>query len=146
MHTRLCPFLVALARCTSLKTLLLGIVGTLVFSTVAFARDSAWLLGDNGKVAVNIFEHRAGMGRATGVTLIYGSFFLHGELHDTNSGKITLVLSDPQPANRYTFTGTISIDYEKSQLTLKGAMTDGTADHTEIEKLNSTIKCKPLGD
>ena len=145
MNTRLSSSLVASPR-FPVKVLLLGLVGTLVSLAAAFAGDIAWLLGDNGKVAVNVFEHRSGMGRAIGVTLIYGSFFLQGELHDTNSGKITLVSSDPQPEGRYTFTGTISVNYEKSQVTLKGTMTEGSPAHAEIERINSIIKCKRLGD
>lgn len=130
-------------RVRASKILALGLTSAALSATVAFAGDSAWLLGDNGRVAVNVFEYREGTGRATEVALIYGRFFLRGALHDTNTGKITLVSADAPPEARYTFTGTVSINYVKSQLILKGTMTEGAA---EIEKFDATIRCKRLED
>ena len=127
-----------------LTKLTFGLMGLLCFSTAAMARDSTWLLGDDGQaVALTTFEHRAENGRATTVTLIYGEHLLRGELKDVDSGKITLKASAALPENNYIFKGMISIDYEKMQIKLKGRMTVG---EDEIASYDTTIKCKQLGD
>ena len=88
----------------------------------ARARDSVCLLGDDGKIAVSVFEHRAGAGdRATEVTLIFGGYVLRGQLKNANSGPITLRDVNPGP-NAYSFSGRISIDYPTSRITLKGRL------------------------
>jgi hypothetical protein len=86
----------------------------------AFARDSEWLLADDGNLTITTYEHRAGAAtRETDVTLIIGAYFLKGTLHDVNEGPIKLVSNIKSP---YTFNGTISIDYRTGQITLKGKL------------------------
>ena len=108
----------------------------------ADARDSTCLLGDDGKIAVTTLEHRADNSRrATEVTLIFGAHLLRGRLKDTDSGKITLQEKDAGK-DAYTFSGTISIDYKKMRITLKGKLK--FAPDLPGENLNTSFKCKEL--
>ena len=120
---------------------LLVLVSTLILPAAVFARDSEWLLGDNGHVAVNILEHREGMGRATDIVLIYGSHFLHGTLTDTNAGKVVLKEAGK---SGYVFTGTVGVDYDTKQITLQGKLGDADAQHTVIATYDTKIKGKVL--
>ncbi len=136
---------IALQTPHTIKRFTFGFLAVVLFSTAALAGDSTWLLGDDGKIALNTFEHRAGEGdgRETSVTLIYGEHFLSGKLKDVDSGKITLKASSSIPENAYVFKGSISIDYDKSEITLKGKMTVGD---TEIDTYSTTITCKQMGE
>ena len=120
---------------------LLGFVGVLILPAAVSARDSEWLLGDNGHVAVNILEHREGMGRATDITLIYGLHFLHGTLADTNAGKVVLKEAGE---SGYLFTGMVGVDYDTKQITLKGKLADADAQRTVIATYDTKIKGKVL--
>lgn len=134
----------ATKACRMVKTLILVIAGVITLAPGTFARDSTWLLADNGKLAVTTFEHRAGEGRATTVTVIYGEHILRGVLNDADSGRIKLKKETPQePENDYRFTGNISINYEKSQITLKGKLTVGGS---EIGTYSMTVKARELGE
>ena len=94
----------------------------LLSAVPAQARDSVCLLGDDGKIAVSTFEHRAGgSNRATDVTLIFGGHILRGLLKDVNSGPIAMKEFGSGP-NGYSFSGTISVDYPTRRITLKGKL------------------------
>lgn len=109
------------------------------FTVSTKAADSTWLLGDNGKVAVNSLEHRLGAsGRGTDVTLIIGSHLLKGSLVNRDSGKITLKETG---RDGYTFEGTIAIDYQNSQTTLKGRIKFGGS---ASDSISAKIKSKEL--
>ena len=120
-----------------------SLLAALVLPGAALASDSAWLIGDDGHVVVNILEHREGMGRQTEVTLIYGMHFLQGALHDVNAGKIVLKEMAGGKAG-YVYTGSISVDYMKNQITLKGKLTDGDAQHTIIATYDTQLKAKEI--
>ncbi len=125
-----------------MKTFILGMVAILASSSAARAADSTWLLGDNGKIAVSTHEHRAGAGRATSVTLIYGVHLLVGELKDTDSGPITLrEISDGEEDKANNFKGQITVDYERTRVTLAGNLDLGAGP----QKINFRIGCKEMG-
>jgi len=110
------------------------------FTGQTFARDSTCLLGDNGKIAITTYEHRAtdGNGRETYVTLIYGDNFLMGMLHDADDGPIDLVASQ---SSGYSFNGRISIDYTKNTITLRGKLNFTQSDG---QILNTRFSCREL--
>jgi hypothetical protein len=123
-----------------MKTYLIGIIVGILMAVSSFAKDSVWVLGNNNKVAINIFEHRVGSDkRAAEVTLIMGSWLLTGKVKDNGQGYV-----NPAPVTLTTksgnFKGTISVDFSKSKVTLKGTLTlDG-----EPFTLNEVIPCKEL--
>jgi hypothetical protein len=123
-----------------MRIFLLGIIAGLLIPVSSYAKDSVWILGNNNKVAINVFEHRVGAEhRAAEVTLIMGSWFLNGQLKDSGQGY-----ANPTPINLTTksgsFKGTISVDFAKNKVTLKGTLTlDG-----EPIPLNEVIPCKEL--
>jgi hypothetical protein len=138
---------------SEMRRLLLGLIISWFAAASAYGRDSTCLLGDDGKVAVTTFEHRAKDGRATDVTLIYGSHFLKGALSDTDSGKITLSEHGMQQCKQeemregmednYIFKGTIKVDYDTGKITLKGKLKfyaggDGDQD------IDTVFECKEL--
>jgi hypothetical protein len=123
-----------------MKTSIIVILVGMLISVSAFAKDSVWLLGNDDKVAVNILEHRVGSDdRAAEITLIMGSWLLTGQVKDTGQGY-----TNPAPVTlttkNGTFKGTISIDFEKTKVTLKGKLTLDDEPFT----LNELIPCKEL--
>jgi hypothetical protein len=125
-----------------LKRLVAGTFCVLFFVSTGWAADSTCLLGDNGKIAVTTFEHRTSTGgRATDVTLIFGTHLLRGELVDVDSGPVTLKATGKGKENNYIFTGTINVDYDGKKMTLKGKL---KVDGTEISNFNTTFRCKQL--
>ena|SRR6185369_12976782 len=104
----------------------------------ASAKDSAWLLCDDGKHVVNVYEHRnqTGDGRVTDLTFIFGSYLLKGRLVNTDSGPVSL------RENSSRFRGTVTVNYAKDNLKLVGDLnlTQG------VEKLESELKCKRIGE
>lgn len=123
------------------KTAFLGILCSLLFAAMAFGADSVCMLGDNGKIALSTFEHRSGTGdgRVTEVTLIFGMHLLRGKLVDTDSGPITL--KEGSSKNSYTFKGTVGVNYQTKKMTVKGKITAGS---DEISNINSTFRGKEL--
>ena len=121
--------------------LLLGIVSLLSVST-AFAADSVCMLGDNGKIGLSTFEHRAatGDGRVTEVTLIFGMHLLRGRLVDTDSGTITLKEAGAAK-DSYTFRGTVGVNYQTKKMTVTGKIKTG---NLEISNINSSFRGKEL--
>src|ERR1051326_3625901 len=123
-----------------MKTSIIAILVGMLMSVSSFAKDSVWALGNNNKVAINIFEHRVGADkRGAEITLIMCSWFLNGQVKDTGQGY-----TNPAPVTLTTksgtFKGTISIDFSKAKVTLKGKLTlDG-----EPFTLNEVIPCKEL--
>jgi len=123
-----------------MKTSIIAILVGMLMAASAFAKDSVWILGNNNKVAINVFEHRVGADqRAAEVTLIMGSWFLNGQLKDRGQGY-----ANPAPITLTTksgsFKGTISVDFSTNKVTLKGTLTlDG-----EPIPLNEVISCKEL--
>jgi len=127
---------------SSRRSLLIGSLCVLLFVSTGWAKDSTCLLGDNGKIAVTTFEHRTvSGGRATDVTLIFGTHLLRGELVDADSGPITLKATSKMKENRYVFGGSINVDYSGMKMTLKGKM---EVEGIEISKFNTTFRCKQL--
>lgn len=124
------------------KATVLAIVCSALFASGAFARDSICMLGDNGKIALTTLEHRsaAGDGRVTEVTLIFGMHLLRGKLVDTDSGPVTLKETGSSKYN-YTFGGTIGVDYQTNKMSVKGKITVGS---DEISNINSTFRGKEL--
>jgi hypothetical protein len=124
------------------KATVLAIVGSALFASIAFARDSTCMLGDNGKIALTTLEHRSatGDGRVTEVTLIFGMHLLRGKLVDTDSGPVTLKETGSSKYN-YTFGGTIGVDYQTNKMSVKGKITVGS---DEISNINSTFRGKEL--
>ena len=117
--------------------LISAVAAVLVFAVSAFARDSTWLLCSSDSLAVSSHEHRAGDGRATALTLIFGVHELRGELNNADSGRVTMKAASEAGT---TFTGTIKIDYEASELSLKGMLKlDG-----EPNAINATMQCKGM--
>lgn len=106
-----------------MKICFVGIIASLLMLVSSFAKDSVWVLGNNQKVAINVFEHRVGADkRAAEITLIIGSWFLSGQVKDSGQGyanpaPVTLKTKDA------TFKGTISVDFSKNKVTLKGKLT-----------------------
>jgi hypothetical protein len=96
----------------------------------AQASDSTWLLCDNGKLAVNLLEHRdevhGKIGKRTvSIALIFGMNIASGELDntysgETSSGKIFLTST---PKNQSKFVGNIVVDYQKAVVLLNGTLT-----------------------
>jgi hypothetical protein len=121
-----------------MKNLILAFVLALG-SLSAQAADSTWLLCDNGSLALNVLEHRAGAsGRATSLTLIYGMHIMKGELVNADAGAISLDGSEPGAVK--TFNGNISISYQKNAVVLSGAM-DLYGTPTRVR---TQLKCKVM--
>jgi hypothetical protein len=88
------------------------------------------MLCDNGKLAVNLLEHRdEGHGqlgkRTVSIALIFGMNIATGELDniysdETSSGKILLVST---PKNQSKFSGNIVVNYQKAVVSLNGTLT-----------------------
>lgn len=96
---------------------LLGVM--FLFSPFARGADSAWLLCDNGHIAVHYVEHRSkdGAGRVNSFSLVAGLHILTGDLKGKTSGH--LYLSDTADSDT-DFDGDVSVDYAKQRLSLKG--------------------------
>lgn len=114
------------------------------FMSSAFAKDSDWkickgetvLFGDTVNIIVNLFEHRNGDGRATDLTLIYGSNILGGGFNSTESDTGAVMLKND---NSY-FRGRAAVRYETSTLALRGTLSL----YGEATALSSTLKCDTL--
>jgi hypothetical protein len=120
-------------------------VGTMfcLLSLPAQASDSTWLLCDNGKLAVNLLEHRNGVKgniskRTVSIALIFGMNIATGELDntyggETSSGKILLTST---PKNQSKFSGNILVNYAKAVVSLNGTLTlSGSPNpiHTQLQ-------------
>jgi hypothetical protein len=108
-------------------------------SSWAGAADSAWLLCDNGHIAVHCVEHRSkdGAGRVNSFSFIAGLHVLFGDLKNRSSGHIVL---SSKPANETNFDGEISVDYTKQRLTLKGEL---QLNGKKVD-LDSKLSCKKM--
>jgi len=102
----------------------------------AAARDSSWLLCENGKLAVNTLEHRSGAtSRQTDIALIYGANILTGVVKDTSKGPVSL------SGGGSSFKGTVEVDYgDDYRLTIKGRLI--LAD--EKFNISYVLPCKEL--
>ena len=117
--------------------LLSMVAGIVTLTASAHGRDSTWLVCTSDSLLVSSHEHRAGDGRATSLNLIFGVHDLRGELKDADSGRISLKAAGETGT---TFSGTISIDYEAKQLSLKGTLKlDG-----EPSPIDATMECKEM--
>jgi hypothetical protein len=139
-----------------LKSIILGtIIGTTVglWSQSVQASDSLWLLCDNGKLAVNLLEHRNGVvgavqKTALSITLLNGNYVFTGELDTTNQNAKKprrVLLSSIVKDDRSRFIGNISIDYlePKMILFLNGNLRLGGAPDLNL-KINSQLQCKEM--
>lgn len=114
------------------------------FMSSAFAKDSDWkickgeatLYGDKVNIIVNLFEHRNGDGRATDLTLIYGSNILGGGFNSTESDAGGVMLKND---NSF-FRGRAAVNYETSTLALRGVLSL----YGETTSLISTLACDTL--
>jgi hypothetical protein len=111
-----------------------------VFGSFAEARDSSWVLCENGSLVVNALEHRADAStRSTSYALIFGARILKGELPESQS-KVTLDEKTKLPS---TFKGTIVMSEDMSSVTLKGPLVlDGQA----YEQIDVTLPCKQMNN
>lgn len=127
-----------------MKSLLVGLITFVTAFSSAFAKDSLWGVGNDGTLALNPFEHRAGgTSRAADITLIMGSWFLNGKVVDSgggypNPGAITLTGRNGSP--RGTFTGTIRMDFTAEKVRLTGTRKLSSTSFN----LNNTIRYKEL--
>jgi hypothetical protein len=113
------------------------------------AKDSLWLLCDNGKMALNLHEHRAGLGRAISFSLLFGGYTLTGDLINANQsidqktsevtdyGKVVLRGNPKYPSN---FKGEIAVNYTKEVVSLNGVL------NLQGERFNIKyqLQCKEL--
>ena len=112
----------------------------------AEARDSVWLLCDNGNTAMNVFEsraHRPGASRLLRFTMIYGVHFLQGEMLDTTEGKITLIEAGAQG---YKFDGKVNVDLMEGRNTLELNGELKQEDGTVFETVNNAFTCKTMNN
>lgn len=105
----------------------------------AQARDSLWLLCEDGEIAVSVVERRApsGADRETDFRLLYGAHSFRATLPDSYTDKVNMK-SDSSRSLR--FVGLVTADFSKSRVTLKGSFVDG-ADKTAIDRV---LSCKEL--
>ena len=106
-----------------MKICAVGLLACLLLPVSSFAKDSVWAVGHSNKIAISLFEHRTGAEtRAADVTLITGGWSMNGSVKDTGEGY-----AKPAPITLKTkggsFKGTISIDFDKNKVILKGTLT-----------------------
>ncbi len=125
-----------------IKVLLFCAACFLAMTSAVFAADSLCLLGDDGKIAVTTYEHRAAADtRATIVTLVFGSYILRGKLHDVDAGAITLREAGAAKNSYPKFVGNINVNYQTYQIKLKGALI--FASDVSL-KIHTILPCKVL--
>jgi hypothetical protein len=143
-----------------LKSIVIGtVIGTTIglVSQSAQAADSLWLLCDDGKLAVNLLEHRNGMDgnvqkRAITITLLLGSNIFVGELDTTSqdaSNPRKVSLSSISTGDKSSFSGTITIDLDYSNPNQKKVLfLNGNlrlqSDLNRKLKINSQLQCKEM--
>ena len=123
-------------------------------SFTLYAEDSAWLVCNDGFLAVNLFEHRASGGdgseREAILTLLYGAHNLKGLLIEDKSDAVNLLGTPEQieasvPGEVIVFTdsfiGTAQVDYSNKTLSLKGNLNLYGGDYT----IDSVLSCKEMG-
>jgi hypothetical protein len=125
-----------------MKRIVVTIAVNLFLCCFANAKDSLWSLGDNGKTAINLFEHRSsGSTRVIDVTLIMGGWFLAGSVEEPSDGHV-----EDRPvslaAKNASFEGTITVKFgdDTTKIKLKGKLTLGPSAFT----LDETIDCKTM--
>jgi hypothetical protein len=122
------------------------VVGLVLLSSSAFARDSQWSLcktstmiyEEKETLLLNRYEHRSndGMGRTTDLTLIFGGHLLTGAFDSTevDTGAVTL------SSETSSFTGTILL--KNNAVQLRGTL---SLDGAETP-LASNFRCEVLRD
>ena len=108
-----------------MKLFLMTTIALLTLSTSAFAHDSKWLLCQDGKLALNVYEHRqGGDSRQTNLTLIMGSWQFNDQVESDFTGKPISVMLTGTPEDENDFVGTVAIDYATGNgvVTLKGVI------------------------
>jgi hypothetical protein len=106
---------------------------TLLVSNVSLAKDSYWLLCDDGGMALNIYEHRSGMeDRKTDLTLIFGSHVFTGEQ------KKDLVLQGKTGS----FKGNVVLTNKDKNVAVNGKMFFGK----ESYPVNALLTCRVFND
>jgi hypothetical protein len=120
----------------------------------AMAVDSSWLLckgkadlfDRNVNLVVNSFEYRNGVkpdgstNRSNDITFIFGGHRLNGQFDSTETDSSKIELQDNE--GKDTFNGTISIDYVKHVMILKGDFKLFGLDETA--PINTKFKCEEL--
>jgi hypothetical protein len=124
-------------------------VGTMVclLSLPAQASDSTWMLCDNGKLAVNLLEHRNGVQgniskRTVSIALIFGMNIASGELDNTNGGETSSgrIFLTSTPKNHSKFIGNIAVDYAKAVVSLNGTLTLSGSPY----QIRTQLQCKDM--
>jgi hypothetical protein len=103
------------------------------------AADSRWLLCDNGKLVLNVLEHRSadGQGRATDLTLLLGSNVFRGQLINTDLDQV--ILSSPSQ-DKSSFRGDVAVNHQKKLVSLKGTLNLSG----NLFSIRTQLKCKEL--
>lgn len=119
------------------------------FSINTWAADSSWLVCNDGKVVVNVFDHRAadGVNRETNLTLIYGQFVYQAVMSSDDpssqpdkDGFQAIYINGPGEDQQF-YTGTIKIDYSKNTMALKGQGFFGVSNPL---KFDTTLPCREM--
>ena len=101
-----------------MKTLFALLALATFSTTAAEARDSTWLLCDNGGLVLNVLEHRVSIDdRTSELTLIYGSHVYEGFLFGTYEGEIKLTSARSKGSM---FDGRLALDFAKNTATIRG--------------------------
>jgi len=119
-----------------------------LFAFNTWAADSTWLLCNDGKLALNVFEHRDANGtdRDTELTMIYGMHVYTATMSSDDpssapdkNGFQAIWINGPHEDQDY-FSGQIKIDYQADTVMMKGtALFDGS--QTQI---NDLLHCKEM--
>ncbi|MBX9767220.1 MAG: hypothetical protein K2X47_08115 [Bdellovibrionales bacterium] len=108
-----------------MKNIFCVVVGLLA-STSAFAKESSWLLCDDGNVVVHVYEQGAVGGHATEAKLIYRGYKLSGLIDESGSTFLAEKYTD-------TFSGTMMVDYEKNETVVDGYLSfSGEGTHLKL--------------
>lgn len=105
----------------------------------AQARDSLWLLCEDGEIAASVVERRApsGADREADLKILYGVHLFKATLPGSYTGKVNM---KSDSSRNLSFVGLVTADFSKSRVTLKGSFVDG-ADKTAIDRV---LSCKEL--
>jgi hypothetical protein len=103
------------------------------------AADSRWLLCDNGKLAMNLLEHRSGdgQGRTTDLILLLGSNIFRGQLANTDLDKVIL---SSLSQDKSSFRGEVAVNHQKNLVSLKGTLNLSG----NLFSIKTQLKCKEL--
>ena len=97
---------------------LFALLALAAFSPSAEARDSTWLLCDNGGLVLNVLEHRVSIDdRTSELTLIYGAHVYEGQLFGVYEGDIKLTSRHSKDSK---FDGQLVLNFAKKEALISG--------------------------